>query len=300
MPNLHVFPWDGRSEKVNMMSKDIRITILVDNHAGAGLYSEHGLAMWIEADGRTVLFDSGQGGAFVNNLKALGFNAGNADAFVLSHGHYDHTGNVAYVLERAPGVEVFGHPGIVRPRYALHGGAAKSIKIPGEAMTAIDGLPSHQLHWVQQPRMLSENIGLTGPIPRDTDFEDTGGPFYLDTAGDRPDNIDDDLALWIRTDRGIVVCVGCCHAGLVNTLRHIQRISGEDRIRAVIGGLHLVNADGNRIQRTIDELEIFTPEVIAPCHCTGEAAVVALAGSFDGRVSPGEAGRVYRFDGTGS
>ena len=46
-------------------------------------------------------------------------------------------------------------------------------------MVAIDTLPQQHLHWVQQPMWLSDKIGITGPIPRETRFENTGGPFYF-------------------------------------------------------------------------------------------------------------------------
>lgn len=271
------------------------ITILVDNHGTDGLAVEHGLSMWIEVDDKTVLFDSGQGRAFEENVTALGVNLRRADAFILSHGHYDHTGGIPYVLRRASSVDVYGHPGIVRPRYAFRNGTATPIHMPPGAMAAIDAMPTKQLHWLQKPMMLSGCMGLTGPIPRRTDFEDTGGPFFLDPAGKRPDAIEDDMAMWIRTGEGLIVCVGCCHAGLVNTIEYVRRISGEERIRAVIGGLHLMAAGELRMERTIEALQTISPQFMAPCHCTGEAAVSKLQDVLGDCVSPGAAGMTYRF-----
>ena len=65
------------------------------------------------------------------------------------------------------------------------------------------------LHWVQQPTWVTDRIGITGPIPRMINWEDPGGPFYLDPEGKRADPIDDDQALWVRTNDGVIVCVGC-------------------------------------------------------------------------------------------
>jgi Metal-dependent hydrolases of the beta-lactamase superfamily II len=71
----------------------MKITILVDDRAGrAGLQPEHGLALWIEADGRNILFDTGQGGVLENNARELGVELEKTESVVLSHGHYDHTG----------------------------------------------------------------------------------------------------------------------------------------------------------------------------------------------------------------
>lgn len=278
-----------------MTSTDVSITIIVDNHAGDGLTSEHGLSMWIQTAGKTILFDTGQGSAFEKNAKLLGIDLSKTDALVLSHGHHDHTGGIPIVLREAPEVDVYCHPGVVRPRYAIRNGTAKAIQMPRESKAAMDTLSSKHLHWVQDPIILSDSIGITGHIPRKTDFEDTGGPFYLDPEGKRPDLIDDDLTLWIRTDRGLVVCLGCCHAGLVNTIHHIRSISGTDRIHGIIGGLHLMNTNDRRIERTIDALRSFSPNIIIPCHCTGDSALALLLNALGERVVPGAAGETYQF-----
>jgi 7,8-dihydropterin-6-yl-methyl-4-(beta-D-ribofuranosyl)aminobenzene 5'-phosphate synthase len=201
-----------------MGASPIAITILVDNQAGPGLTTEHGFSLWIEADGRHILFDTGQGPALPVNARALGVDLRQTDMVVLSHGHYDHTGGIPHVLHVAPNAHVYCHPGVVQPRYSLRNGSPKPAHMPSESMAALDRLPEKNLHWTSEAVMLSENIGLTGPIPRQTTFEDTGGAFFLDPEARHADPIEDDLALWIKTDEGLVVCVGCCHAGIINTL----------------------------------------------------------------------------------
>jgi 7,8-dihydropterin-6-yl-methyl-4-(beta-D-ribofuranosyl)aminobenzene 5'-phosphate synthase len=142
---------------------------------------------------------------------------------------------------------------------------------------------------------LTKNTNVTGPIPRETEFEDTGGAFFLDPEGTRPDPIEDDIALWIRTGEGIVLCVGCSHAGLVNTLHHVQRLADGQSIRAVIGGFHLLHAGRDRLERTLASLRPSKIDMLVPCHCTGARAVEALQGAFGKRVSPGAAGWSFRF-----
>ncbi len=268
---------------------------MVDNRAAPGLIGEHGLSLWIEAEGKHILFDTGQGGAFEANARALGVDISKTDILVLSHGHYDHTGGIPQVLKAAGGVEVYCHQGVVAPRFSIRNGTPKPIQMPSESIAAIDNLPAHGIHWVSEPVLVSERIGVTGPIPRETNYEDTGGPFYLDPAGKQADPIDDDLALWITTQDGLIVCVGCCHAGLVNTLNYIRRISKDTRIRSVIGGFHLRSASSQRLDRTVAVLQSLKPETVVPCHCTGENAVAALCRALGSRVSPGAAGETYRF-----
>jgi len=278
-----------------MQGTDTKIKILVDDRAGEGLVAEHGLSMWIETGGRRILFDTGQGGALAPNAVKLGADLGRTDLLVLSHGHYDHTGAVAGVVQAARNVRLYCHPAIIQPKYAVRDGGFEAIGMPLESLTSLDAFPRQSLHWIQNPEFLSGEIGMTGFIPRETDYEDTGGSFYLDPEKMRPDPMTDDLALWIRTNDGLIVCVGCAHAGLVNTLDHIRRQSGISRIRAVIGGFHLLNAARDRIEKTIDALRRMKPETMIPCHCTGKSAIEALQEAFGGVVSPGESGMSFRF-----
>lgn len=278
-----------------MSTKQVCITILIDNQAPSGLKAEHGLSFWIDADGKQILFDTGQGSAFKSNVRVLGVDLDDTDLLVLSHGHYDHTGGIPQALKTVGDCEIYAHPGIFQPRYSVIDGTSRPIGIPRDSLEAVNKLPPQSLHWVEEAVQLTKDIGITGPIPRKTNFEDTGGPFYLDPEGSREDPIDDDLALWFRTDNGLVVCVGCCHAGIVNTLNHVRNLSGESKIRAVIGGFHLVNADRRRLDETIAALRSLKPDTIIPCHCTGERAVAMLQNALGKRVSPGAAGKLYRF-----
>lgn len=276
-------------------SRRIRITILVDNEAGAGLEAEHGFALWIDTGAERLLFDTGQGGVLLGNAAALHIDLADADRVILSHGHYDHSGGLAPLLHHSHNFEIYCHPTAVHPRYAVRTGQAKCLQMPQAAMAALDRFPQERLHWVQQPLLLVPGIGLTGPILRQTTFEDSGGPFFLDQGGHRPDPVDDDLALWISTDLGLIVCVGCAHAGLINTLQQVLHQNPGRRLYAVIGGFHLLNADRGRMELTIQALRDMAPEHIIACHCTGEEAVAQLRHAFGKHCRPGIAGMTISF-----
>lgn len=273
----------------------MKITTLVDNHAGNGLRAEHGLSLWIECDGRHVLFDTGQSDALLTNARLLDIDLAQADYIVLSHGHYDHTGGIAPVLEIASHAEVYLHPAAPGIRYSIQSGKAKPIHMPREAVAALDALPPGRYHRVLGPRMVTARIGVSGPIPRETRFESTGGPFYLDPEGALEDPIEDDLALWAESDEGLVVCVGYSHAGIVNTLSYIQRLAGTTKVRAVIGGFHLLGAAQERMEHTVAALRSLRPHLLITCHCTGEEATAALRKSLGSRVLAGSAGHSYQF-----
>ncbi len=272
-----------------MPAIEATLTILVDNQAAPPLAAEHGFALWIDAAGRRILFDAGQGGALPGNAEQLGIDLSAADTLVLSHGHYDHGGGIPAVLARHPAIAVVAHSGCLRSRYVVSKQETRAVGLPEAAAAA---LRRHsQVHWADTPVALAPAIGVTGAIRRGNDFEDTGGPFFLDAAGREPDPLDDDIALWIRTPRGLVVCVGCAHAGVVNTVRQAQAQSGTRELLAVVGGFHLGSASAARMERTIAALRELDPWRLVPCHCTGRAAAAALRAALGDRVGPGAAGQ---------
>ncbi|MBW2108357.1 MAG: MBL fold metallo-hydrolase [Deltaproteobacteria bacterium] len=279
-----------------MTTTPVKITVVVDNQAASRLVPEHGLSLWIEAEAKHILFDTGQGKALVENARQLDIPLKKTDILVLSHGHYDHSGAVAQVLKIAPKVRLFLHPKAVIPRYSIAAVTqARPIGMPEAAQHAIGHLSDSRIVWTAGPVQLSEHIGVTGAIPRTTSFEDVGGPFFLDPRGKREDTLADDQALWINTARGLVICVGCSHAGIVNTLHQVKRLTRSTVIHAVIGGFHLLNASPERLERTLEALKAILPHQLMPCHCTGDGAVQALADAFSDRIVPVRAGMIFEF-----
>ena len=274
-----------------------RITVLVENTAGGPrLLAEHGLAYWIEHDDRRVLLDSGQGGVLVSNAHKLGIQLTEIDALVLSHGHYDHTGGVAEALRISQSVAVYAHPAAFARKYARNNdGTAREIGMPPLSDKAIRD-SGNRLVATRQPIAVFGGLSTTGPVPRSTDFEDTGGPFFLDEACTQPDPLQDDQSVFLDTSKGTVVLLGCAHSGVINTLYHIRRLTNNRPIHAVIGGMHLVNASPRRIERTIEELQRIGVERLTPAHCTGLPATVALWNTFPGRCQPCPVGTQFEFD----
>lgn len=254
-----------------------KLRILVDNQAATGLKSEHGFSVWIEAGGKRILFDTGQGSALRPNTQYTRNDPIKADVLVLSHGHYDHTGAVDYVLERNPDIQVFAHTDVLRQRYSLHPDQPpKDISMPSEQQLMIEDLPDSQLNWISGPMQIADGVWVSGPIPRTHPLEDTGGPFFLDPDGKEPDLIPDDQTLWAETSKGLLVVCGCCHSGLINTVDYVRKISRSDRFWGIVGGFHLKSASESRLKATVEMLQEINPAFVVPCHCTGEAAIVYL------------------------
>ena len=142
---------------------------------------------------------------------------------------------------------------------------------------------------------VAPRIFVTGQIPRKNDFEDTGDPFFLDEALERPDPLLDDQALVLETDRGLAVILGCGHAGVANTLDHVAEHTGERRFHLVLGGLHLRHASSERIHLTVDALRRHRVERVAPAHCTGLVATAELMRVWGDRFLTVGAGSRVRF-----
>ena len=273
-----------------------RITVLVENTAeGAGILAEHGLAYWIDWDGHKVLFDTGQGNVLANNAYRMNIPLREADAIVLSHGHYDHTGGLAEALKTSRPVTVYAHPAAFAPKYARKpDGSANEIGMPHLAERAIRSL-HNRLVYTDQPTPVVDRLTVTGPVPRLTDFEDTGGPFFLDQACTKPDPLEDDQSVFFDTVEGTVVLLGCAHSGIINTLQYIRQLTGDRPIRAVIGGMHLGAASSERIERTIEELQRIGVQQLAPGHCTGMPATVALWTAFSTICVACHVGKTFEF-----
>ena len=274
-----------------------RITVLVENTAGGpNVLAEHGLSYWIEHNGRHILLDSGQGGVLANNAYKLGISLREINALVLSHGHYDHTGGAAEALKSAQSVAVYAHPAAFARKFIRNSdGTAREIGMLYPSQEAIRA--SHN-QWIatEGPTVVSDVLTVTGPVPRVTDFEDTGGPFFLDEACTKPDPLVDDQSVFFDTTEGTVVLLGCAHSGVINTLSYIRQLTAERPIRAVIGGMHLVAASPEQIVRTIEELRQLGVGQLAPGHCTGMPATVALWTAFPTICATCHAGSTFQFE----
>lgn len=275
---------------------EYRITCLVDNtvQLSSRFWAEHGLAFLVEARGAKILFDTGQSGTVLaHNLGVLGEDLRGLSAIVLSHGHYDHTGGLAEALSLAEGVEVIAHPDVFRERFSRRDEGLKSIGLP---------FPRREIEARARLRLergaveVAPGVMTTGQIPRGFGPE-TREPRHVVREGGRlvPDPFHDDQPLVLRAGRGLVVVLGCCHAGLINTLEHVRSTFGGE-IHAILGGTHLAKADDGRLARAIaavrDEYDV---EELYLGHCTGMRGFIAFAQALGERVKPCPAGLRLEF-----
>jgi 7,8-dihydropterin-6-yl-methyl-4-(beta-D-ribofuranosyl)aminobenzene 5'-phosphate synthase len=282
--------------KVRGMVQNLNITAIAENTAGTlEAAGEWGLALWIEADERRILYDTGQGHTLLHNARLLGIDLATAEALVISHGHSDHTGGIAALMGAGFRGKIYIHPAALRAKYQRE--KTPPHKAKGIPPMSYEALLSREADIVETPRPteVAPGVIVTGAIPRRSTYEDIADPFFLDEDCTRPDPLVDDQALLMETRRGWTVITGCGHSGLINTLNYAKElIGGNSRIVAVIGGLHLFRASPERITATIENLRTFGVELIAPCHCTGFEATGVLQNQFHSRVVALRAGLSVR------
>ncbi len=275
-----------------MSKQTLKITILVDNDAQEGLAKEHGFAAWIEAGDRRILFDTGNEGALQANVAKLGINLAEADTLVISHGHKDHTGTLDRFLAINDRAELYFANEIHNERY-WYKPNPDVYGMPNASRKAFEALPASRLHSLKSHHYLAPGIGITGPVPRLTSFEDTGGTFYFDPDRQNIDAIEDDQSMWFETENGLIVLLGCCHSGLSNTIDYIRKVSGIDKIHGVLGGMHLLHANEERLKTTFDIMRNWNAQFLVPCHCTGIESAKKMVNAIGNHiVSHGHAGYV--------
>jgi 7,8-dihydropterin-6-yl-methyl-4-(beta-D-ribofuranosyl)aminobenzene 5'-phosphate synthase len=277
----------------------VEVTVLVDNFIDSTLKSkpgvsrfrdrninepllaEHGLSLLIEITSRgeknSFLLDTGSTGiAIAHNSEKMGINLKGLGGIFISHNHKDHTTGLETVLAKTGPVPVFIHP------YGFHTKWVKSRRNPLEK----DHLAGLGAQWQAEEgsQAMSPFLFTTGTVPRVTDFEEIIGQSDRKVEKDgvmEPEKFLDDGALVMKINgKGIVIVTGCAHSGIINTIDHAQKLGGNDKIYAVIGGFHLTQASPTRTEKTIQALKEKEIRYLLPLHCTGFEAMASMWQAF--------------------
>jgi 7,8-dihydropterin-6-yl-methyl-4-(beta-D-ribofuranosyl)aminobenzene 5'-phosphate synthase len=235
----------------------------------------------VEADDHKILFDTGLSFSAAYNAPTLGVDLSQIDKIVFSHGHSDHTGGLLHILKMVKGeVEVIAHPDIWAAKYSRYPGEKEEyagVPFPKEAAETSGAL----FNLTRKPVWISENIVTSGEIPMITEYEMIDPVLYVKEKGElKPDPLWDDQALFLKSEKGLIIFLGCAHRGVINTIRHAQKLTGLEPVYAVIGGAHLVSASPQRLDLTIAELLSLGIQRLGVSHCTGLPASAVLAQRF--------------------
>ncbi|AXB05268.1 MBL fold metallo-hydrolase [Aeromonas caviae] len=256
----------------------LTFSVLVDDDVHLpGCLPEKGLSLLLECDGLKVLFDSGRGRALRHNAEVMGVDLGSLTHVVLSHGHYDHVGGIGSLPVYSDPIpliacpDVFNERGYFLPllprRYNLY---RLSGDLDPRQLATRGLLP----HCSAEPVWLSERLVFLGSILRREQAKPSLLGYMVRGGRVEKDLISDDSALVYKSEQGLIVFIGCGHAGAENIIARAKEVCGDERIHAVIGGLHLKFSGPQRAVALGTYLQEEAVEKLFACHCTGKRKAV--------------------------
>jgi 7,8-dihydropterin-6-yl-methyl-4-(beta-D-ribofuranosyl)aminobenzene 5'-phosphate synthase len=306
----------------------VEVTTLMDNYADALLRStdtvirashldgdviaedtlvaEHGLCLMVSVyqagKKETIFFDAGYSKIGVlHNLELMRIDPGGIDTIVISHRHMDHTAGIYTLLERmGRPVSMVVHPEALLPDRYVKEKDGSIVGFP--QILSRERLKDYDLSLIESsgPTLIARNtIAVTGEVERSTSFEQ-GMPnalFKKDGKMEK-DPVADDQALVLHVkDKGLVVISGCSHSGIINTVAYAQKLTGIEKIHAVIGGFHLGGPLYEPIVGdTVSALKKIAPDVIVPMHCTGWPAIKKFEAAFPAAFILNTVGSTYKLE----
>jgi len=297
---------EGPAKRPSMAAAPrIPARLIAGGESDDALRAEHGFSalVKIEKGGREtcVLFDAGRTpDGLVANMRRLDLPPGEIDIIVLSHGHWDHTTGMDGLVGRLGSVNmpVLIHPEFwSRRRLAFPG--RDPVELPSTSRSALQGAGFEIVEQRQPSFLLDGSLLVTGEVDRTTEFERgfPGHEAHRDGAWEPDPLILDDQALVAMVrGQGLVVLTGCGHSGIINILRYVRKLTGENRIHAVLGGFHLSGkAFEPIIGPTCDALGEFFADFLVPAHCTGWRATHVLAARFPAAFIQNSVGTRFEF-----
>lgn len=258
----------------------MKVTILCDNNTTIDRYflGEPAFSALIEEDDQKILMDTGYSDIFIHNAQLLGLEIKEIDSLIFSHGHDDHTGGMGGLLKYYEATQMKKKVDLIAHEKAFESKISQGREIGLNLReSALEGY--FNVKKINEPFQLTENLVYLGEIPRRNDFENkiTFGVTKGANGELEPDYIIDDTSLVYKTDEGLVIVTGCCHAGICNTIEYAKEVCGDDRIVDVIGGFHLLNVDPAVMEQILNYLSRQKISAMHPCHCTDVKAKISLA-----------------------
>ncbi|HIF9275945.1 TPA: MBL fold metallo-hydrolase [Photobacterium damselae] len=268
------------------------ITVLVDNEKNKnihGLSVERGLSYHIATMGKQILFDCGSSQVFCDNAKLLNVNIKDVDAAVISHRHHDHCNGVSYFLNYNSKAMVYIKKCEEKKYFFKTFGFKRNIGVNQKLFTQSHG----RFEFVSEFTEICNNVFIATVLSKK--FSQPKGNKYLfskKTHCYERDLFEHELLMIIKENDGIVIFTGCSHAGVINMVETAIELFPNTRIKAVVGGFHLVGlplfnrlGDSKKNIEAIGQYLLRYPiDKFYTGHCTGVKAYRVLKNILGERI----------------
>lgn len=260
----------------------LSIKILSENRTQKrGILAEHGLSMLIQSDDFKILMDTGQSDIFALNAEKMGIDLSYADAVVISHGHYDHTGGLPEFCRINKNSLIYIHPDAFCERYSESDSCRKKEYIGIEWEKDEKDEILKRTVFTKDPLKIHDKIFISGEVPRVDPFSNTKG--FVKKSGSgiyEKDDVADEQFLMIQGRNSLYIFLGCSHPGIINCIRHAKSICRDFNNVRIVGGLHLKESAEDEIKNVMIQMKNEGIEQIIPLHCTGISAADELKRFF--------------------
>lgn len=277
-----------------------KLTTLIENHMDKEerYKCEHGLSILIESVDQEptvrLLMDTGQSGIFYDNAAKMGISLEDLSALLLSHAHYDHAGGVKRLIEEETVRKMYvGKDFFQGKYYQKKDGTMKDIGI-AFSREELEKKGGSVCEIKENVQMIFPGVTIYRNFEQTVGYEQLNPRFFIKKEKYTKDSFTDEIAVALDTEKGLVVIVGCSHPGIMNILRTIEKRSGK-KICGVVGGTHLMEADEERLRKTIADLKEMNINFIAVSHCTGEDNLETIKENFGEKFIFNCTGNVIRF-----
>jgi 7,8-dihydropterin-6-yl-methyl-4-(beta-D-ribofuranosyl)aminobenzene 5'-phosphate synthase len=254
----------------------------------ATVHAEHGLSYHVETvvEGKShsCLYDFGvDARGILRNIDLLKIDLRQVEALGISHDHFDHQVALVEVLkakrqEFAKEVPLYvGEQFFVGTYNKRPSGRIVQVNLLKKE--DVEGLGFVRIVEVKGPTAIIPGAYLPGKIEQVTDYERIA-PNFLAKKGNEfvQETFPGEQALVLNAKgKGLVVLSSCAHRGVVNSVKQAQRMTGIEKVHALIGGFHLINAKPELILKTVADIKAISPDYIVPTHCTGYEAISTFA-----------------------